>query len=258
MNDLRETFDVGEDPRIEVSIRSGDVRIKQGDVGKIEVRVSGSENAVADVEIDVFGDTVIVKEQSGSRRWSRSSISLIINIPTEADVAIRVGAGDVRIDTRVHDLNINVGSGDVRCGDVVGATHVNVASGDLSMGVLTGGAEINSASGDVRVEAAGDLKVGSAAGDIVVGGLSGSGRVKSASGDAHIRRFSGSDLSVSSMSGDTSIGLIPGMAVDADIKTLSGSLVNRITPSEGERRGTMRLSVKSLSGDVILKSAKDH
>jgi DUF4097 and DUF4098 domain-containing protein YvlB len=255
MNDRREIFDVEGKPRIEVSIRSGDVRIKQGDAGKISVRLSGSDKAVADVEIDAFGDTVIVKEQPGARRWSRGSVTLIINVPTETDVAIRASAGDVRIDTTVHDLNISLGAGDIRSDDVLGSTHVNLASGDLVMGALTGGVEINSASGDVRVDSAGDLKVGSASGDLVVRELSGSARVTSASGDVHIRRFSGSDLSVSSMSGDTSIGLIPGMSVDADIKTLSGSLVNRITPSEGERRGTMRLSVKSLSGDVILKTA---
>ncbi len=255
MTDRTEVFDIGPDPSVDVRVRSGDVRIQEGDSGRVEVRLSGSEDAVSNVEIEASGDTVVIRERPGGRRWSRSSIDVSIKVPPESNVAIRVGAGDVSVDTRVNDLNVNLGSGDIRSDDVLGGTHVNIASGDLVMGTLCGGAEINSASGDVRVESTGDLKIGSASGDTVIGELSGIGRVTSASGDVRIGSFSGSDLSVSSMSGDTSIGLIPGMSVDADIKTLSGDLVNRITPSAGERHGTMRLSVKSLSGDVILNSA---
>ena len=58
------------------------------------------------------------------------------------------------------------------------------------------------------------------------------------------------------MSGDCAIGLIPGVVVKAQIKTMSGDFRNRIKPSAGEKTGTMNLAVTSFSGDVVLKSAK--
>ncbi|MGI9586098.1 MAG: DUF4097 family beta strand repeat-containing protein [Acidimicrobiia bacterium] len=256
MSDLREVFDVGGEVRLEVQLRSADVRIKKGESGKVAVRVSGPEDSVGRVDIDASTTGVAIREHPGGRRWSEGTIDVTVNLPHGSDVSIRVGGGDIRVGTSVNDLDINVGSGDVRVGDADGVVHVNVASGDVNAGELGGEAEVNSASGDVRIASARNLKVGSASGDLLLGELTGSGRITSASGDVRISSFSGSDLSISSMSGDALIGLISGMRVDADIKTLSGSLINQITPSDTEARGAMRLAIKSLSGDVILTSAK--
>ena len=80
--------------------------------------------------------------------------------------------------------------------------------------------------------------------------------IKSATGDIRIRKFAGTDLEIKTMSGDATIGLVPGMIVNAAIKTLSGDLRNRIKPSPGEKTGSMNLTVTSFAGDVTLKSAK--
>jgi DUF4097 and DUF4098 domain-containing protein YvlB len=257
MSEPQQVFDVGPELRLDVQMRSADVHIKQGEAGQVAIRLSGSEEAIDWVDIDASKDSVAIRERPGGRRWFKGSIEVVVKVPPGSDVSIRAGAGDVRVGTPVNELHINVGSGDVRAEDVGGDTHINLASGDLVVGALNGDAEINTASGDVRIASARNLKIGSASGDVLVGELSGSGQLTSASGDVRIPSFSGSDLSVSSMSGDATIGLIPGMTVDADIKTLSGDLINRISPSETERRGEMRLTIKSLSGNVILMSSLD-
>jgi len=58
------------------------------------------------------------------------------------------------------------------------------------------------------------------------------------------------------MSGDAHVAIVPGMVVNAAIKTMSGDFRNRIKPSTGERLGSMNLTITSFSGDVILRSAK--
>jgi hypothetical protein len=55
------------------------------------------------------------------------------------------------------------------------------------------------------------------------------------------------------MSGDVVIGLAPGMLIDADIATVSGSLRNDVAPSDGEATRPATLRIKTMSGDITLR-----
>ena len=63
-------------------------------------------------------------------------------------------------------------------------------------------------------------------------------------------------MSRTAMSGDSSVALIPGMVVNASIKTMSGDFRNRVKPTAGEKTGSMNLTITSFAGDVTLKTAK--
>jgi DUF4097 and DUF4098 domain-containing protein YvlB len=156
----------------------------------------------------------------------------------------------------VKDLEVSTGSGDVRVEDVHGAAEVKVGSGDIRIGTVTGIARLTSASGDLRLDAGTEIIVSTAAGDLFVGDVSEVARIKSATGDIRIRRFAGTDLEIRTMSGDVSIGLVPGLVVNAAVKTLSGDFRNRVKPTSTEKTQNVTLEVTSFSGDVTLRSAK--
>ena len=257
MSDRIETYDVGQSPEVSLFLHAGDIRFKSGDEGSVKIELAGSTEAVDAIEIDASADSVAIRSGTTRRRWfGGGTVDATVSIPANSDVTVHNGAGDVFIGVTTKDLEVHTGSGDIRVDDVEGSADLKVGSGDIRTGDVGGTARISSASGDVRLDSANDITVSTAAGDLYVGELVDTARIKSATGDIRIRRFGGSDLEIKTMSGDCTIGLVPGMVVNAAIKTMSGDFRNRIKPSGGEKIGSMNLTVTSFSGDVTLKSAK--
>lgn len=256
MTDRTETLEVGANPHISISLPAGDIRFKGGDDGSVVVQLSGSREALEAIHIDAGHDTVVVSTPGRRRRWARGgSVDAVVTLPPMSDVTVGLGAGDVLVGLPVRSLEVHAGAGDVRAEDVSGTTEVKLGSGDIRLGVLGGAAKISSAAGDVRIDAAVDLTASTAAGDLNVGDVTESGRIKSATGDVRVGSFSGSDLEIKTMSGDVSVGLIPGMVLNAGIKTMSGELRNRIEPSSADKTRSASLTITSVSGDVTLRTA---
>jgi hypothetical protein len=57
----------------------------------------------------------------------------------------------------------------------------------------------------------------------------------------------------SAMSGDFVIGLAPGMSIDADFQTRSGSFRNLAPAGTGERSINAMMRLKTMSGDITLR-----
>jgi len=257
MSERNEAHDVGSNPEIAVYLNVGDVRIKSGEDGRVKIGLSGNGEALDAMEIDASPDSITIRSGTTKRRWfGGGSVDVTLAIPSGSDITVHNGAGDVLIGVSAQDLEVHTGSGDIRIDDVSGAVDLKVGSGDIRTGELGGTVRVSSASGDVRIDRVNDITVSTAAGDLHLGEVVEAARIKSATGDIRIRKFGGSDLEVKTMSGDCTVGLVPGMVVNAAIKTMSGDFRNRIKPSAGEKIGTMNLTVTSFSGDVTLKSAK--
>lgn len=256
MSDRKETYEVTDGPHVLLYLNSGDIRVREGAAGAVTIAMSGNPEVLDTIEIDATDDTVTARSTAKKRRWFGGSIDTVVTVPSGSDLTIHNGAGDIILSVDVADLEIHNGSGDVRGDDVTGASEFKVGAGDIRMGALSGPVKVSSAAGDVRIDKAAELVISTASGDLYLGEVSESARVKSATGDIRIRKFSGNDLEIKTMSGDCSIGLIPGMVVKAQIKTMSGDFRNRVKSTSGEKTGTMNLAVTSFSGDVVLKSAK--
>ena len=256
MSNRTETYDV--DPKMTVVFRtrSGDIHFKEGDEGRVVIELNGSADALAAMDIDATPDTVTVSSTGKKRRWIGATVNAVVMLPVGSTIFVHSGSGDVVVGVDIIDLEVHCGSGDVRADRVNGVCEVKLGSGDVRLGQLPGTSRVSSSSGDIRIDSATEIVVRSAAGDVDLGDVTESARIKSAAGDVRVRKFSGSDLEIKTMSGDVTIGLVRGMVVNAAIKTLSGDLRNRIKPSPGERVANMNLKVTTFSGDVILKSAK--
>ena len=257
MTDRKETYEVKGHPRVEIYLHAGDVRLKPGKEGFVSIVLSGNSEAVAAIEVDATDESISVRSTARKRRWfGGGSVDTTVSLPVGADVLVHLGAGDVTAAMDLREVEVHSGSGDIRLDDVSGPADLKVGSGDIRVGSLAGVTKVSSASGDCRIEKATEIAMSTAAGDLHLGEITESATIKSAAGDVRIRKFSGTDLGIKTMSGDASIGLVPGLTVNADIKTMSGDLRNRIKPSSGPKVGTMNLKVVSFvaSSLVIIKA----
>lgn len=246
----RETFEAGERPRVSIQVPSGDIRIVEGAHDTIEVFLDGSDSAVTRFTVEKHGDTVDISPDKGSvRRWS--SVDVVVSGPPGMAVDARLKSADLDIEVPLRWLEASVASGDVRARDIEGDATIKTASGDIRLGAVGGRCEISAASGDIRVDhTGGECTVNSASGDIVVGSADDRVRFRSAAGDVSLGSCRGPEFEAKTVSGDVRLGIPPGRTIDVDVRTLSGGVVNALTPSEGEKTGRLSLRVKTVSGNI--------
>ncbi len=258
MMDRVETYDVVGLPKIDITSTAGDIVVKPGTTDQVEIVLSGHTETVENTLIEASADAVVVRSRAGnrSRRLFSRAMDITVTAPEGGSLRVSSGSGDVRVRLGLDDVEVKSGSGDVRIDKEVGDARVKIGSGRVVVAGAVRDATVSSSSGDVSIGYATDAVVKTASGSLVLGTINGSARIKSASGDVKVRDFRGTDLAISTMSGDTIIYLAPGRVVQARIKTLSGDFRNKVKPSSGEKTSKMSLDVKSFSGDVTLRTAK--
>ena len=257
MSDRKESFEVIGTPRVELYLNSGDVRFKQVSDEIVTLSMSGSAEAVDAIEVFATEGTITARTTAKRRRWfGGGSVDTIVSLPAGSDVLVHLGAGDVTANFDLGEAEVHVGSGDIRLETVTGRADLKVGSGDIRLSKAESICRVASAAGDCRLGMLTEVSISTGAGDLYLDDVSESATIKAAAGDVRVRRFSGTDLEIKTMSGDATIGLIPGLTVNANVKTMSGDLRNRIKPSGAEKVGTVNLTVVSFVGDVTLKTAK--
>ena len=254
MTDLDQSFKVNDDPRLEVKLGSGSVRLLPGDAGSIEVSIQGSSRSLEKLVVEQRGNTVIVQQ----RQRRLGSLDVTVVLPVGASVKAELASADLAADVNLGSLTAVIGSGDVTARGVMHDASVLTASGDVRLASLGGYAHLATASGDIKIaEAAGELECKTMSGDVSVGRADGTVAAKTSSGDLKVEAFGGSALSFKTMSGDARIGLRPGLILDVDIETLSGDVRNDfgLSAESTEESKLAELAIKTLSGDITLFSA---
>jgi DUF4097 and DUF4098 domain-containing protein YvlB len=248
----RETFRVGERPRIELSLPAGEAAVLPGEPGVVEVEVSGS--GVERFLIERRGEKVVVRaprELGGG--WG--SWDVTVRTPAGAGLEAKVASADLRVEVELGSLGVVAASGDVRAGDVTGDAAVKSASGEVRLGSVGGGLSVTTASGDVRAgSVSGPAAFNTASGEVRVASALEDFAVRTASGDVDLQRYAGESLQCNTISGDVRVGFPPGRVLDVDINTLSGEIRSDFPPEE-DGGSAVRLRVKTVSGDVELVRA---
>jgi len=252
MSDRHEQFSIGDRPRVEVSTTSGDITLREGGAGVIEVRLDGSSEQV---EIEQVGDTVIIGPPRGGflrRLWSSD---VTITAPAGTELHARCGSGDIHVALAVADLDAAVASGDIRVGRVEGNATVKAASGDVTLEHVAGRLDASTASGDVRVGSVdGDVSANTASGDLSINRVGGSVSLRTASGNLIIRSLLGQELSAKTLSGNLKVGIPPRRRIDVDLQSLSGKLRNRLPEGDGSPpEAEIVVRANTVSGDVTLQ-----
>jgi len=248
----RETFEVGERPRIEMNLPSGDAVFLPGEPGRVEVLVEGRH--ADELVVEQRGGRILLRTpgRSGSR-WD--SFDVTFRAPVGTDLEVRAASADVDVKVTVGSLGASLASGDIRAGEIEGDATVESASGDVELGEVGGNLAVSTASGDVLLrQAGGRAALNTASGEVRLGSVLAALSVSTQSGDFEVEHYAGGDLVCNSTSGDIRIGLPSGRTLDVDLNTVSGDIRSDFSPEDGDG-ATARLRVKTVSGDIVLVRA---
>jgi hypothetical protein len=248
-------FDVGNDVRFDVRLPVGEVRIVSGSGTEAVVTLDGRPGAVDRFTVERRGDVIYV-EPDGTRLRGWSSVDLVLQTPVPASVHARVTAADLIADVDLESLAVESAAGDISAEGVTGDLDIKSASGDIRVKWVGGRAAVSAASGDVRIDRAGEVNVKTASGDVFVGSAAADVVVKSASGDVVVGRFEGTRFDGKSMSGDVIVGVTGGRRYEVSFSSLSGDIRTDFPVADGAAGASAHLDIKTVSGDIKVKSAK--
>lgn len=251
----RETLDVGERPRIELNLPSGDAVFLPGEQGEVEVQVEGHH--AEEFVIEQLGGRIVLRTPGGwESRWD--SFDVRVRVPAGVDLEVRAASANVRAEVDLGSLGASLAAGGLKAQKIGGHAAVETASGDVELGEVGGQLAVSTASGDVRLgEGRANTAVNTASGEARLGSVLGALAVSTQSGDLEVEHYAGDDLECTSTSGDLRVGLPPGRALEVDLNTISGDIRSDFSPEAGDGT-TARLRIKTISGDIALVRAADR
>ena len=211
----------------------------------------------------------------------RNGVTIRVTVPEGSDVSIVTASADVEVSGPVGNADLGTSSGDVSTDDVAGEVSAKSASGNITVGNVGGELRVHTASGDLRCSAvtgrttfstaSGDVEIGSAgdrvdvkttSGNARLGELARGARITGVSGDVRVLAISEGTLRVRSVSGNVAVGVAPGVELEVDVETMSGSVQSDIPldKAPGDRRGGARveISIRNVSGDVAIEHALEQ
>jgi hypothetical protein len=220
-----EHFPVTGTPRVSFRLPLGDARIVEGRSGEVSVVLDGREATLRRFIIEMRGDELVIEpERSSPIRWS--SVDLTIRIGKPGEIRARLTSADLKAATTLAMLHAESASGDVTVDDVLADATIHSASGDVRLGRVAGRLDVAAASGDIRA-------------DTVVGGASSRRRPVTSTSEmapatsSSSRRLGRRDRgplrrvgSMKSLSGDVTVGVVPGRRFEVPFQTLSGDVAH--------------------------------
>jgi hypothetical protein len=260
-------------PRLDLKVPSGkiDIEFAEQDTTSVELSVISGGNTAQEAidatveELRTGGDgtpevIVHVPEQKGRlRSYGRQpEILLRVIAPVGADVRVTSTTADVRAGSGAQAFTVKTIAGDVELGDVTGDVRVDTTSGDIRVGDVGGSTRAKSMSGDLVAGAlGGEARLRTMSGDVKIARADSSANASTMSGDVTVSALLSGEVELSSMSGDIEAGIVRGVRVFLDLKTISGDARSNLDPADGPSDNGHQLNLKatSKSGDVTVNRA---
>lgn len=246
---------------LEVLTHSGDVRIKAGSSGSVQIhgkiyvgdRWFGGrrEDDVHAIEqnppIRQDGNSVHIEYVN----YRNISIDYDVTVPVETTIRTKSGSGDQTIDGTHGNVEVSTGSGDVRLSSLQGEIRVQTGSGDVRAHQVSGAVRGGTGSGDVEIEESGpgDIDLHTGSGNITARGVQGSFHGETGSGEITAEGTQTGNWDARTGSGNVRLRLPSNAAFEADISTSSGS-IDVGSPIEMTVQGRVGDSHKSIHGKV--------
>lgn len=258
------TYQTPNELSLELRIPTGEVTVRATDTGQTTLRISG-ERAPDEVTVrfddgaDGRHHLVVQQRRPGRGGWRLGALTVTVDVPEHTHVTVEGGSTDLVARGRLLSAAFLSGSGDATFDAVDDRLNVKVASGSLRAGRVGGLLTFHSASGTLRAQqCTGGLVARAASGDLIVGQADGDLRLTTLSGDVQLDAVGSGAVSVNAVSGDVSIGVLPGATVYLDLSSTSGAAssdlpVSELPPTSGER--SLSVTATSVSGDVRVHRA---
>lgn len=217
-----------------------------------------AEQLIDRVEVEVTRSHLRVT--APERRLLRTpSFAIEVQTPPGAAVRIAVASADVTLTGRLGRAELTSASGDVaveHCAEL----QVRSASGDTRVELVDGAATLASAAGDVRLgSAGGPALLRTASGEVAVDEGTGDLSVRTASGDVRVGRASAGTVRLTTVSGDATVGVEPGLRLWLDLTSVSGRLDSELEEEAAEDAGgstpDLAVQLQSVSGDLRIRRA---
>jgi hypothetical protein len=246
---------------LEVLTRSGDVTIRAGSSGSIQIHGKifvGDHWLFGDRQTDIheIEQNPPIRQEGNSVHIdyvNERNISIDYEITVPADTSIRThsGSGDQIIEGTHGNAEVQTGSGDVKMRNVNGEIQLQTGSGNIRAHEISGAVKGGTGSGDVELEETGqgDVDLHAGSGDITVRGIQGAFHSQTGSGDITVEGTQTGEWEVRTGSGNVHVKLPDNAAFDADISTSSGS-VDVGQPIEMTVQGRIGESRKHVQGKV--------
>jgi DUF4097 and DUF4098 domain-containing protein YvlB len=273
------TLQVGDSASIEVLTHSGDVTIRTGSSGVIQISgkihvedhwINDRKDQVSEIEnhppIRQDGSNVKIDYVSGHG----ISVSYDVTLPANTSVRTETGSGNVTVDGLQRGIETRSGSGDLRLDNISGTIRAKTGSGNITGHKLAGPLNLEASSGDLRIEETGsaDVSVQTGSGNIEIRGIQGGARVTAGSGNVEVEGRPTSNWAVSTGSGNAEVRISDQAGYELEVSTGSGNITTdepitttvqgRIQSPSRSIRGQVRgggptVSVHTGSGDVRIR-----
>lgn len=186
------------------------------------------------------GKLAVSPAKFGILGYRMGAVEIVIQLPSHSNVHVAVASADVQADGEFADFRFDSASGRLEVQSICGTAKIAMASGDAAIANLNGNAKFQAASGSLSLDR-----------------LRGNVKSQTASGSVSIAGAASGAVVAHTSSGDVEVGIPEGTAAQLDIMTGSGTVTNRLAPSDGPEQGdnTVVVQVRTGSGDVDIHRA---
>ena len=268
---MNKTFETPTAPELELRLAAGTIVVQTEDTDRTEVDLEPLDEAAEEVlpyvrtELRETGSRPRVLVEVPERRGLASFISrgprfsLRVTCPHGSDAIVRSKSADFESRGRLGALDAASASGDVEAREVDGRTTVQTASGDVDLGEAGGPVSVQTVSGDISIRhAGGDVKASAVSGDIQLAEAGGAVEASTVSGDQRITAAGRGAVALESVSGDVQVGILRGVDVWLDVRSMSGDTTSELDAGEGPPPAegqAIELRAQTVSGDIRIQRA---
>jgi hypothetical protein len=265
---------------LEVLTHSGDVRVRAGSSGTVQIhgKIFVGNNWLGghrDTDVHAIEQNPPIRQEGNNIHIDyvdahNISIDYEITVPADTTVRTRSGSGDQTIEGTRGNVDVQTGSGDVKLASLQGEIRLQTGSGDVQAREVSGSVKGGTGSGDVEIEemGPGDIDLHTGSGNVTARGIQGSFHGETGSGDVTAEGTQNGSWDIRTGSGNVHVRIPSNAGFDADISTSSGSIdvgapiemtvQGRVGESHKQIHGKARgggplLRVRTGSGDIHIE-----
>ena len=244
---------------LEVLTHSGDVRVRAGSSGTVQIhgKIFVGNNWLGgrrDADVHAIEQNPPIRQAGNNIHIEyvdvrNISIDYEITVPADTTVRTHSGSGDQTIEGTHGNVDVQTGSGDVKLASLQGEIRLQTGSGDVRAREVSGSVKGGTGSGDVEIEemGPGDIDMHTGSGNITARGIQGSFHGEAGSGDITAEGTQTGSWDIRTGSGNVHVRIPSNAGFDADISTSSGS-IDVGAPIEMTVQGRVGESRKQIHG----------
>jgi DUF4097 and DUF4098 domain-containing protein YvlB len=245
---------------------SGNVIINSWSKNEFEVKIYGNEKAENYLTFDISptetGVRVDGQSKSTAKIQGNLSVKFEINVPSNYNIDVHTGGGNVKVDVLTGKVNINTSGGNINVKKLTGDVDASTAGGNISIDESKGSVHLSTSGGNISVEKFdGNVDVSTLGGNIRLAGSDGEVKASTAGGNIKLE-YSGKSRGVdlSTLAGSINLEIPSDFDADADVSTLAGKINSDFGSPKNDlvssylkttiNNGGNKLKCSTLAGDI--------